>query len=72
MESERRNLQETRQTEEMHFQRNINRLNEELERERNAKRAMEEENMRIREQLNQTTKQSHEKENRNLVGPFWS
>lgn len=55
IESERRNATETRENDEMHFQRNLNRANENVERERAAKRANEEECVSLRQQLADVT-----------------
>ena len=67
MDSERRTFQETRENEEMHFQRNINRLNEQVERERAGKRAQEEESARLREQLADLTRTAREQDDKHSV-----
>jgi len=65
IESERRNFHDTRENEEMHYQRNINRLNEAVERERNAKQQKEDENLKLREELARQTRLQQEEENKN-------
>ena len=47
--------------------RNINRLNEAVERERNAKQQKEDENMKLRESLAKSTRLAQEEENKNTV-----
>jgi len=51
---ERQAAQDTKQTEERHQQRNMNRLNEEIERERQFRKLQEDEVVKMREQLAET------------------
>ena len=54
---ERETFNETKESEERHFQRNIVRLNDEIERERNFRKMQEDEAIKLREQLAESTRQ---------------
>jgi len=57
LKKERENFQETKEGEERHYQRNIVRLNEEIERERMFRKMQEDEAVKLREQLAESTRQ---------------
>lgn len=67
LKKERENFQETKEGEERHFQRNIVRLNEEIERERMFRKMQEDEAVKLREQLAESTRQYKSMEDKHQV-----
>jgi len=67
LKKERENFQETKEGEERHFQRNIVRLNEEIERERMFRKMQEDEAVKLREQLAESTRQYKAMEDKHQV-----